>query len=263
MTTAQVILLIVGIVFVILSFFVVDRNNEVKTYLPMNDLVSREATEEELAAMRQHIQDILDEETAKYMNDTKDKLSNISNESIMSVHEYSDQVLAKIEHNNEEVVFLYNMLTNKEEEFKSIWSKMELARRENKELLDRIAELKLARARSLENRAQRAEVSSKETGENSDSVTAKQNNNIVDKAPAVKSQKNNEGKKENEELDQVKTQITLDLQDIVITDEELGQNKNEEILKLYKQKKSVMDISKQLGLGQGEVKLVIDLYGQK
>ena len=35
----------------------------------------------------------------------------------------------------------------------------------------------------------------------------------------------------------------------------------EKILALYKEGKSVRDISRELGMGQGEVKLVIDLYG--
>lgn len=38
-------------------------------------------------------------------------------------------------------------------------------------------------------------------------------------------------------------------------------NKNDEILKLHKEGLSVLEISKTLGLGQGEVKLVIGLYG--
>lgn len=38
-------------------------------------------------------------------------------------------------------------------------------------------------------------------------------------------------------------------------------NKSEEILKLHRQGKSILEISRALGLGQGEVKLVIGLYG--
>ena len=37
-------------------------------------------------------------------------------------------------------------------------------------------------------------------------------------------------------------------------------NRNDEIIALYKSGKSVMEISKLLGMGQGEVKLIIDLY---
>ena len=46
-------------------------------------------------------------------------------------------------------------------------------------------------------------------------------------------------------------------------DTDIGrQDKNREIIELYKKKKSVLEISKLLGMGQGEVKLVIDLYGK-
>lgn len=38
-------------------------------------------------------------------------------------------------------------------------------------------------------------------------------------------------------------------------------NVNEKIKELHKQGKSVLEISKQLNIGQGEVKLVLALYG--
>ena len=41
----------------------------------------------------------------------------------------------------------------------------------------------------------------------------------------------------------------------------VSNNKNDEILALHRQGKSVLEISKELSVGQGEVKLVIDLYG--
>ena len=37
-------------------------------------------------------------------------------------------------------------------------------------------------------------------------------------------------------------------------------NRNDEIIALHKSGKSIMEISKLLGMGQGEVKLIIDLY---
>ena len=39
-----------------------------------------------------------------------------------------------------------------------------------------------------------------------------------------------------------------------------GQNNNEKILEMHRQGKSTVAIAKELGLGVGEVKLVIDLY---
>ena len=41
---------------------------------------------------------------------------------------------------------------------------------------------------------------------------------------------------------------------------EEGQNNNEKILEMHRQGKSTVAIAKELGLGVGEVKLVIDLY---
>ena len=51
-------------------------------------------------------------------------------------------------------------------------------------------------------------------------------------------------------------------QDAVLLPEagNIGTNKNEQILELYRQGKSNVVIAKTLGLGVGEVKLVIDLY---
>jgi len=37
-------------------------------------------------------------------------------------------------------------------------------------------------------------------------------------------------------------------------------NNNERILKLYREGRTVLEIAKELGLGTGEVKLVIDLF---
>ena len=41
---------------------------------------------------------------------------------------------------------------------------------------------------------------------------------------------------------------------------EEGQNNNERILEMHRQGRSTVEIAKELGLGVGEVKLVIDLY---
>ena len=41
---------------------------------------------------------------------------------------------------------------------------------------------------------------------------------------------------------------------------EEGQNNNEKILEMHRQGKSTVAIARELGLGVGEVKLVIDLY---
>ena len=55
--------------------------------------------------------------------------------------------------------------------------------------------------------------------------------------------------------DQAEVEVTLNA-----SEKAGGRNSNERILELHKKGKSNMAIAKELGLGIGEVKLVIDLF---
>ncbi len=115
----------------------------------------------------------------------------------MAVSEYSDQIFDKINRNHEEVIFLYNMLNNKEKEMK--------------------------------------ETAISET------VSSKKSD-VEEKKVPVKAKKKQVSQGENSRP------VSLN---------------NTEILELYSKGKSIMDISRQLGVGQGEVKLIIDLFKDK
>lgn len=150
-----------------------------------------------------HVKERLDLILKEKMDDTvlgaDDQMSQISNEKIMAVSEFSDQILEKINQNHTEAVFLYNMLNEKETEIKTLMGEID-----------------------------------KEKGHIGDKPEEQ-----PDPAPEVDSY---ELKK-----------------DIVESWNEMGQNNNSQILALYKDGKSVMEIAKLLDLGQGEVKLVVDL----
>ena len=53
------------------------------------------------------------------ISETEEYLNRKSNEKIMEFEEYSSQVIEKIERNHEEVVFMYQMLSDKEDEWKN------------------------------------------------------------------------------------------------------------------------------------------------
>ena len=48
-----------------------------------------------------------------------------------------------------------------------------------------------------------------------------------------------------------------------LAEQEKMENHNDEIVSLYKKGRSILEISKMLSLGQGEVKFVIDLYNAR
>lgn len=75
-------------------------------------------------------------------------------------------------------------------------------------------------------------------------------------AEPAKSQKQ---EKVEEPADRIEQPVSPELGFMGDTAEE-GQNNNEKILEMHRQGKSTVAIAKELGLGVGEVKLVIDLY---
>lgn len=284
MTGYEVVVLLAGIAFLIFSFLV-GKNEEEGTSVNTSEeiLKIKEAAVFQENELRTRVNEILEKEAEDTVSEAEDKLNHISNEKIIAVDDYSRQILEKIENNHQEVVFLYDMLQKKEEEMKSTMNKMEQTRRENKELFERLEELKAAKAR----------VNSRNAAAKSGAVKpakemAKADSSTNEKQSVKPSQANEESwdadefirrnskekedvlEKEAQEQDVHPQREKFDeavnsVKEIDTNEEENGmteEEKKETILQLYKQHKSVREISKKLSMGQGEVKLIIDLYAK-
>ena len=117
MIILEIILVIIGITAVAASYRVMDSS-------PASN--ARERLEDEKTDAEREIKEInkLQKELEKYKEEikeyTSEELSRLSNEKIMGMNEYSEDVLDRISKNHEEVVFLSNMLQEKEEEIKDL-----------------------------------------------------------------------------------------------------------------------------------------------
>ena len=219
------ILIAVGLILIVISFFISEKLDESLGVSETMPSQGRDIwTEKDEKAVSDRIAAILSEKSEEAVGRVDDQLSRISNEKIMAVSEFSDQLLEKMEQNHSEIIFLYNMLTEKEDEVKKLISKPirlvetpvragEFLRREEKELPSGKEAISGLEAAAL------AAITKKEPASQKKKA-----------APVVEQRRPAE------------------------------ENKNERILKLYKEGKSVLEISKELNLGQGEVKLVIDLF---
>lgn len=236
MGTPEIILLITAVVFIGISFFLVDRVKGVSSSSKQEE-GERVTTlsEEEKKQIKLQVQAIIDRELNNQLITIEEKLNQLSNEKIMAVNEFSSQVLEKIEVNNSEVVFLYQMLKEKEEELKTTFTKMETVRRDVRDLLDKLSKLL----------ANRNKVQS--TGAKSSDFTE----STEEKLKALE---------EAETMEFVHKESGEEISEKADTSALVAQHK-EDIIRLYQQQCSVLEISKTLGLGQGEVKLVLDLYG--
>lgn len=231
MELMEIILLIAGSIIFVLSFFIPDRKegagvqgvsagNEVKA------LVSQE-----LDALKEHVDGLVEEAVSYAMEKTERSLERLSNEKIMAVNEYSDTVLAEIHKNHEEAVFLYDMLNNKHTSLKNIMAEInatvkdaEESIRSLQQLGDRVSDRKPAEEFYPVDRQEEA---------------APESLGMTEKwlQPFAGQEEELPGENSGREL-----------------------NNNEKIRELYRQGKPAVTIAKELGLGIGEVRLVIDLF---
>lgn len=222
----EIILLLLGGVVFTLGFVIPMQKEEVpeetKTLAKkeIENLVAKEMEE-----IRSHVDDVVEEAIEYSMEKTERALERLSNEKIMAVSDYSDTVLQEIHKNHEEAMFLYDMLNDKHINLKNTVTEV------NKTVKE-VAETK-KEAEAVVNNFQKI---------------APENNEV---SADVKAEA-----KEKEEL---QSSNAMDISFVAGTDD-AGRNCNERILELHRQGKSNVTIAKELGLGVGEVKLVIDLY---
>lgn len=240
MDILEIVLLIVGGIIFILSFVLPAKGEHI------SDGAERLAKEEikelvgqEMEAVRGHVDEVVEEAVGYAMEKTERSLERLSNEKIMAVSEYSDTVLAEIHKNHEEAMFLYDMLNSKHVNLKNTVTEVDRTVKE--------AEEKVSTFRKLvpETKVIPEENQVKPEGEKK----------TESKKKSTGAPKTVKGVTKNTLTAETSGRISF----TGGADPE-GRNNNEKILELYQQGKSRVAIAKELGLGVGEVKLVIDLF---
>lgn len=219
----EVVLLIAGIVIFIGSFLLPPGKSEESG---INKEAAKEEikclVEEEMQTVRGQMQDKMEETSEDALEKAERSLERLTNEKIMAVSEYSDTVLQEIHKNHEEAMFLYDMLNNKHANIKDTVSKMDKAVKAAEDK----AKVKEEQKEKPQKKAETEEQKTEETAETVETMEPSGSPEIGFMGETA----------------------------------EEGQNNNEKILEMHRQGKSTVAIAKELGLGVGEVKLVIDLY---
>ncbi len=158
---------------------------------------------------------------------TEKELSSMFNERMMSFSEYSDMVMEQIRRCHEEVVFMYSMLHDKEEELKQLVTKAgQFAKKDVTTLYENFSD--------------------------------SSHNSLMEQEAQVPDQASQLAWLRQKEKEDIKRLGNLyekgeDYDSLYI-------NRKEAILALYEQGLSIVEISKELNMGQGEVMLVINLF---
>lgn len=280
MTAFEVVLLLCGIICVAVSFIMGDskkKNTDDKDY-------DANLTEEQKEDIRRQVTDIIDEEMLNASEKTEVSLDKISNTKILEMNEYADNILGEINRNHNEAVFLYDMLNDKAKEVKSTVKDVNVTKKQVEKIQ---AEVTSAAANPEEDNAY-ADKSGDKSQHRSEHEFRSMTPEIVREIdmPVTSeyddSQENDSygtgGADINDGMDMVSPQELMavsqmlgqdmqqNIQTVSAQDNGMhdngthGLNRNDEILSMYESGMDSRQIAKELNLGIGEVRLVIDLY---
>lgn len=224
-----IIVMIVGILCIVISVVAMGKENSAlqDENTEFNHITEEyELNEEEIAVLQRRVSEKISADVEDVLYNADQSLSTMSNEKMMALGDYAVTVCDEIEKNHKEVMFLYSMLSDKEKELKALVADADVKMTELKALAAdadaRTTELKKLSDLAIETYA-------------------------VDE-PELEAA---------EELEETEEKETLEGLEEAEAQED---NTNDIILEMKRNGMSIMEIARELGLGVGEVKLVVDLY---
>lgn len=205
MTPLEIFLIMIGSLLIIVSYLVSEKFSKQKNREEVDHNQVKSIINEEIKTVKKELETGIEESAGFALEKTERELEKVSNEKIMAVNDYSDTVLDEINKNHKEIIFLYNMLNDKEEKIKETAGEVnQLIQQAKKEI------------------GSQAQGKEEEAEDKKDLIDDPVKNNFNECEPVIL-------------------------------------NNNETIIGLYELGKSKIDIARELGLGVGEVQLVIDL----
>lgn len=126
MGTVEIVLLVIGIICVIggIILGITSDNSEADTTAAVSDYDAAS----QVSQVSQTIDSIIEKKMQDIEDKTEARLDKISNTKILEMNEYADGVLKEINRNHNEVMFMYDMLNEKDKEIKTTVKDVNVAR---------------------------------------------------------------------------------------------------------------------------------------
>ncbi len=218
MNTLEILLLLIGTIVTVVSFLLVAKSNEDTKEKNSNNMIVSDSNDEIIAKSiiekKNEFEESIKGINEQYMEDTKKELNQTTNEKMIVIQEFADQLIDDIKNNREEVFFLYQLLNEKENTLRKSDISISTNVREQKTEYGQAEALNIVKSKDIKE-------SSKENLKQEVTYTDDSN------------------------------EAEFDIED--------KKEKYKKIIGLYNQGNSITEISKTLSLGQGEVKLYIDI----
>ena len=252
MVILEIIMIVIGLGAVVMSYRITDQKKDNIQNIPKEEKILQDSPaeiEQAREEMEHYKEDVI--------TSAEEELSRLSNDKLMGMNEYSEEVLNRMAKNHEEVVFLYDMLNEKAKEVKNTVKDVNIAKHEVKKMQNDIAAEPVSSV-------QQAVPSQQEQTDNA-AYTATVRDVAKERLSELVKQ-SNEKARISEEQGKSKNQAGK-LKSIVSGEPEIDEipenpqdGSPESIVYLYRKGMTVRDIAKQLGIGVGEVSLIIGLH---
>lgn len=246
MTTIEIILLLVGCVFMIGSFFISEKlsSSELNKIAELSEDELKKIIEREVNNAGTQMDDVIEQKIEEAGEQAERAMEEESNEQIMQIHEYSETVMESMKKTHDEIMFLYSMLNDKHTEMTSMTGDLQRLAADIRNLQENMS----AKAgTSIRKPVAESHVAQQPVMKQNAVVQPMTETIDVQPEPEVQVNRFQEIQEPEQKTEKPET---ADAQGM----------SNDMILKLYEQGLSKVEIAKQLGRGLGEVNLVIELY---
>lgn len=161
MDVAIIVIIIIGVICVAASFFVKDKKEigeDEKEKLAeevRKKVLSEESMEGIFSDTREKFTARLGAIADDSLERSEDRMSETANTKMLAINDMAEQLIAKIEQNHKEVVFLYDMLNEKDDKLKDFSAKLEGMRKQIEAEESRLNDIKVIlkmRRRRLQSR---------------------------------------------------------------------------------------------------------------
>lgn len=226
--------------------------------------------------------------------ESTDRLSETANNKMIAINDMGGQLIEKIEQNHKEVIFLYDMLNEKSDNLKDFSAKIDGLRKEleseekrikalNNDIDDKIVRVRevrqtvIAKPQSLpsQEKAGTAPAGTEQTGTVAVHTAQGHKEERTQAGSLVKMKMEQQAEKQALQENLTKEEQNLPENTFTMPEEAVNEPQipdkkepvqelsvNDKILQMKEEGKSIIEISKELGMGQGEVQLILGLFGK-
>ena len=254
MSTLQICLFITGLIFFAGSFFITEKlsSSDTEMISRLSEKEVKSLVEKELSKASEQMDRLLSEKKEEAVERIEIQTDKDTNEKIMSIGEYSDTILKAMNDSHDEIMFIYQILNEKQENITNMVS--EIGKQESA--------LRNMKA-SIEDKLKELEEKEIELKQREEASVEEQKLHFEDN---VKSLKEAFIQKMDEQEDIAKDKSAIEtLQASKKDKESADSSKNElkkKILSMHQDGFTEVEIAKKCGVGIGEIKLILGLFDE-